>query len=57
MSRLVRDHRIEMPFFLGIEILDESDRVVDMRRLAAEIRDRRLARHRVAPSATSGAGH
>ena len=31
---------------LGVEIIDESDRVVDMRRLAAQLRDRRLARHR-----------
>jgi CBS domain containing-hemolysin-like protein len=31
---------------LGVEIIDESDRVADLRHLAAELRDRRLARHR-----------
>jgi CBS domain containing-hemolysin-like protein len=31
---------------LGVEIVDESDRAVDMRQVAMELRDRRLARMR-----------
>lgn len=31
---------------LGVEIMDESDRVADLRRVAADLRDRRLQRHR-----------
>ncbi len=35
-----------METILGVEIIDESDRVADMRSLATSLRDRRLARHR-----------
>ena len=35
-----------METILGVEIIDESDRVADMRSLATALRDRRLARHR-----------
>jgi CBS domain containing-hemolysin-like protein len=41
---------------LGVEIIDESDRVADMRHLAAELRDRRLARQRISPPQAPASG-
>ena len=38
---------------LGVEIVDESDQVVDMRRKAAALRDRRMARMRHRREGTS----
>ncbi len=35
---------------LGVEIVDESDRVADLRALAVDLRDRRLARHAAPPA-------
>lgn len=40
---------------LGVEIIDESDRVADLRHLATELRDRRLARHRGKRASRAGA--
>ena len=45
-----------METILGVEIIDESDRVADMRSLATNLRDRRLARHREKRSETEVAG-
>ena len=45
-----------METILGVEIIDESDRVADMRSLATNLRDRRLARHREKRSETEAAG-
>ena len=43
---------------LGVEIVDESDRVADLRHLAVELRDRRLARRQArrasAPASSAG---
>lgn len=45
-----------METILGVEIIDESDRVADMRSLATNLRDRRLARLREKRSETEAAG-
>ncbi len=39
---------------LGVEIVDESDQVADLRRAAAELRDRRLERMRIRLARASG---
>ncbi len=41
---------------LGVEIVDESDRVADLRHLATELRDRRLARRQARLAGSSATG-